>query len=361
MRGRHLYMEWKCPICQAICDSRRLLQKHRNDMHSGIDLNFQRKEYICKFCGKTVFTTKSGILNHENMCASNPNRIPMERTFTKTPEFKLKCSMNMKNRHKRGEHLHRWSNPLNILSYAEQYFYDILKQECDCTVCWKNNYHVGRYMLDFVNLTSHEYFEVDGEQHYTDDGIIHDTRRTAILEQLGWHLIARIRWKDFMLLEFDARSKFIDELLERFKNGGVYVPQIEKTNKQHIKQRRTRRDKRYSRTWNEWLNECAKRREQKQTEFEAKHDLAKMNGLLRSDGRVNGIGVPTNVWEARKELILTSGVDLGVFGWVEKVTEKTGLSKRIIETTIKRYKNVFSGLCCYRKGSKMFDNMTTPE
>ena len=54
-------------------------------------------------------------------------------------------------------------------------------------------------------------------------------------------------------------------------------------------------------------------------------------------------------WELRKEKIITCGVDLTTFGWVGKVTEATGFSKRIIENTIKRFPNEFEGKIFRRK------------
>lgn len=44
-----------------------------------------------------------------------------------------------------------------------------------------------------------------------------------------------------------------------------------------------------------------------------------------------------NDWLKRKELILNCGVDLTRFGWVRKVEITTGLTKRVIENTVKYF------------------------
>lgn len=39
-------------------------------------------------------------------------------------------------------------------------------------------------------------------------------------------------------------------------------------------------------------------------------------------------------------MILNSGIDLTKYGWVGKVIEKTGLTKRIIENTVQRFEEL---------------------
>lgn len=43
----------------------------------------------------------------------------------------------------------------------------------------------GRYIADFYCSSAKLVIELDGEQHYTPDGVIHDRNRTAYLESLG--------------------------------------------------------------------------------------------------------------------------------------------------------------------------------
>ena len=78
-------------------------------------------------------------------------------------------------------------------------------------------------------------------------------------------------------------------------------------------------------------------KENKKKILSEKRQYAIDNGLLRSDGHVNGKGKTLNEWIERKNLILNSGVNLTKFGWVGKVINATGLTKRIIENTVKRF------------------------
>jgi hypothetical protein len=67
--------------------------------------------------------------------------------------------------------------------------------------------------------------------------------------------------------------------------------------------------------------EIQERKERKEREHKQRIEQARANGLLRSNGFINGIGVSNNEWNARKNLILNSKVDLTKIGWVSKVTK----------------------------------------
>ena len=53
-------------------------------------------------------------------------------------------------------------------------------------------------------------------------------------------------------------------------------------------------------------------------------------GLLDVKGRINASKISYEEMNFRKEAILNSGVDLSKFGWVEKVSKVTGLTRRQI-------------------------------
>ena len=93
---------------------------------------------------------------------------------------------------------YNWNGPLPKLSYAEQYFYDIINERCS-DIHWENNLRISYYRLDFANLDTKTYFEVDGEQHYDSYGLYHDELRTNKLSELGWKILTRIRWKYFCI------------------------------------------------------------------------------------------------------------------------------------------------------------------
>lgn len=96
-------------------------------------------------------------------------------------------------------------------------------------------------------------------------------------------------------------------------------------------------------------------KEVRERKLKKKEEKLKERDILLKDCTVDSLGrVLTKVpslsdWELRKEKILTCGIDLMVFGWVGKVTQVTGFSKRIIENTIKRFPNEFKGKIFRRK------------
>lgn len=58
-------------------------------------------------------------------------------------------------------------------------------------------------------------------------------------------------------------------------------------------------------------------------------------------GRFNPNIISEEIWLERKNQILNCGIDLMKFGWVGKIVEKTGLTKRMIENTLKHFNTEF--------------------
>ena len=48
---------------------------------------------------------------------------------------------------------------------------------------------IGSYIVDFLCPSKKLVIEIDGSQHFSDDGIEHDKERTAYLESLGLQVI----------------------------------------------------------------------------------------------------------------------------------------------------------------------------
>ena len=48
---------------------------------------------------------------------------------------------------------------------------------------------VGNYIVDFYCSSKKLVIEIDGSQHYTDDGLKHDQIRTELLESFGLHVL----------------------------------------------------------------------------------------------------------------------------------------------------------------------------
>lgn len=195
------YKNWKCSICNNVFDTRRLLSEHRKTIHKinggqgwskGLTAeNDIRLKHRLESYNKNE---KLGLhLNKPKTC------------FSVSKEIRNKISKKQKENYKG---ISRYATAREgRKSYAEQYF-DTIFTNCE------RNYHVDRYFLDYAWPETKTYIEVDGEQHYTEQGLAHDKERTEILENLGWKCIKRIRWSEFQKLNFEERKEFLNDILK---------------------------------------------------------------------------------------------------------------------------------------------------
>ena len=326
--------DWKCKYCGTILHTRVELFKHFNDCteKKKLPIDSLGRTYTLESRIKTAQTTKQRI---------------KDGTIVIKPvseEIRKKMSIRRKEYLKTHPSSHHWCCPHMHRSYAEQYFYDIIAKECGTQVNWKNNLFVEKYWLDFANLDNKVYFEVDGEQHYTPEGILKDNIRTSELASKGWFLISRIRWRSFLQMDEQRKKIYISELVNAFMSKETNqlpslpeMPANEKQKQHFLVQRIINRGKR------------KKAKRARQIADSEKKEIARRNGLIRKDGRINGRGVTYDEWERRKNLIFGCGVDLMRFGWNEMVIQKTGLTKRIISNTINHFPNEFCGKYYKRK------------
>lgn len=285
------YNNWKCIHCGLAFRTRRLLQQHNLNTHKDLtkskyagDHNIQTTK--CKFCDRT-FNTSSGLTIHQKTCINNPNRTP-RKGHSLSDETKKKISSKLKEYYK-GTSI--WATAKDCRkSYAEQYF-------DNCFPDAKQNYHVDRYFLDLAWSEKKVYFEVDGEQHYTKDGIEHDKERTKILENLGWILIGRVRWADFQKLSKEEKEKYIYEVKA--------------------------------------LVEACK---------PSKLDIR--SGSILSSDKKTELEI---LRETRWNIIQQSNIDFSKFGWVKKISELFGISTNKAGNYIARNYPEFYEKCFVRK------------
>lgn len=186
----------------------------------------------CKFCGKDSFKQ---LKTHERQCKENPNRTSAaghvgknhytygaecsDKTRKKISEYAKTRVLSAKTRDKISvsrikfldENPHMVPYVLNHsskISYPEQYFRDCFRGiELDI------EYKISRYSLDFANTKRKVYFEVDGEQHYTDRKIVlSDLKRTKFLQDLGWTGY-RCRWSEFQKLNEVECKEYVQKII----------------------------------------------------------------------------------------------------------------------------------------------------
>jgi len=88
-------------------------------------------------------------------------------------------------------------------------WYDYLRYHI---VQFRRQKQFGRYIVDFYCSSAKLVIELDGSQHFTEEGIIHDRNRTAYLESLG---LCVLRFTNREVEEqFDAVCAEIDRTLD---------------------------------------------------------------------------------------------------------------------------------------------------
>lgn len=207
--------------------------------------------YICKHCGRECKNPNS-LRNHERLCKLNPERdihslkmmelnrnrwnsghTAWNKGLTKDSDERILKASKILSEKFSGEngtfygHKHSETTKKKISesqkrnyegisvfstarehrqSYAEDYFDGIFQTA-------KKQFVVSRFRLDYAWPDRKEYIEVDGEQHYTSEGIKHDAERTSILESLGWYCKKRIRWSEYQRLSKEEKENFIKSIV----------------------------------------------------------------------------------------------------------------------------------------------------
>ena len=290
---------WECSVCHLIFNTKRELKEH-NKSHSLSSFKIKENR-VCKFCSLQRFTTKEGMTLHEKYCLSNPNKcIPPSHAVPE--DVRKRISETQKENYKGRP---RFNIDRSQEPYSEKYFREWLEKE---NIEYKKNFHVDRFFLDFAFPDKKLYFEVNGEQHYRKmyngkDHQDHDKERAVILESLGWVCIATVRWSEFRSLQANERSAVLDKLNCAIRDSSIvdfdfsYITDV------------------------------------KREKFVERENAIK-SGKVNSIGRVCNTKVTDDEFNLRKEAILNSGVDISKFGWVEKVSKVTGLTRRQIYKTV---------------------------
>ena len=74
----------------------------------------------------------------------------------------------------------------NMTKEEKHLWYDYLREY---PIRFMRQKVIGKYIVDFYCAKAKLIIELDGSQHYEDDGALKDTERTKFLEQYGFNII----------------------------------------------------------------------------------------------------------------------------------------------------------------------------
>ncbi len=103
-------------------------------------------------------------------------------------------------------------NLRNNMTKPEQVLWNFIRKE-QLGVKFRRQYGIGEYITDFYCVEKKLVIEIDGESHFTEEGMEYDKIRTAFIENLG---IKVIRFTNREVMEN------IEGVLQSIKNyGGI--------------------------------------------------------------------------------------------------------------------------------------------
>lgn len=191
--------DWECKYCKQIFHSRRVYYEHKKTCEERLKLPLDSKGRVIGTYDRSAVLKKyvAKVIEKNGFYKGHPHT---EETKAKLSEIRKKNLENGIGNH--------WICPAIKRSYAEQYFYDCF---INAGLSFENNVWVGHYCLDFK--VGNNYFEVDGEQHYTEDGLKKDQRREEFLKMKNLKLVGRCRWSEFSKLSFAEKEKYVKEII----------------------------------------------------------------------------------------------------------------------------------------------------
>ena len=98
----------------------------------------------------------------------------------------------------------------NMTKEERHLWYDFLKEY---PVKFTRQKVLGKYIADFYCAKANVVIELDGSQHYEDEGLVNDKKRTEYLEQYGIKVV-RISNLD-VLKNFEGVCMYIDNAVKQ--------------------------------------------------------------------------------------------------------------------------------------------------
>lgn len=203
--------DWKCCHCDFIARTRDKLRQHNKINHP----QFANKGWA-KCLTKDTCKSISNAVNKLHQRYETGDLINPFKGKYHSDEVKQKISESMRKAHFEGR-ASTWIGRRKK-SYAEQSWFNIFEKEFGING-FRNNYypHCHGYWLDFAWPEKKIYFEVDGETHFTNEGIEKDKIRTERLAEAGWKLIGRCNWSEYQKLSFEEKEKFVKSILSQLR------------------------------------------------------------------------------------------------------------------------------------------------
>ena len=324
---------WLCKGCNKKFLTRSELSNHKKEcsLYKEFSLNKKclsnqlhlRKEFKCPYCNKDWFTTIEGFKNHKRYCCSNPDRVLPKKNYhsestrkllsecRKQTILKQGCEQNLKHKsYFYDGKIFSSSYEVKYALYCEEHNINYILHPEPIKYSYNNKEHL--YFPDFYIPSEHKYVDPKNSYliNYPQKHLgISDTEKIKLVSEQNGVVIEIIDGRDIIC----DNSKLQEILNQKIQN-------------------------KHYRKFN-------KSKKSKNTEMLVK------NNQIDKLGRPNSSVTPEFEWLKRKDLIINSGVDLEKFGWVDKVVKITGLSKKQIRRTVRRYK-----IKCFEKSSSKQDN-----
>ena len=276
---RIMDLKWKCKDCGESFETKAKLYVHRHEVHN---IKSHDRSNVCEFCKEKYEGRKR---EHLKFCPKKRHQ-----GFKWTDEEKKNLSEKRKAYLKEHPDEHPWKRNTNFKSKPCEHLKTVLKQKFNFEEEYTDTRWEHNYSIDIAFLDKKLAIEVNGNQHYTNEGKLNTyfQNRHDYLTKQGWRILeVHYSWcyKEDKIQEIVTaieNSTEIDltehELLFAYKRKT-----LEERNKEKLKKKEKRNDE----------------------------------------------------IEKRKLQILNSGEDLTKFGWVDKVSKITKLTGRQIARIVK--------------------------
>jgi very-short-patch-repair endonuclease/ribosomal protein L37AE/L43A len=289
---RRSEIPWICKDCGSQFETKAKLYEHRYAIHN---IKRRNTSKVCPYCNEEFSGVKRA---HFKICQCR------NHSHTHTEETKQRLSIIRKEWLKNNPDKHPWKRKEKFKSVPCEHLKEILRNDFSFVEEYTDRRWKYNYSIDIAFLDKKVAIEINGNQHYNEDGNLKEyyQKRHEYLSSLGW-----------IVNEIHYANCYKNDEIEKIKTAINESKLI--SNEEHLLLFQNKR----------------KTLLERQKEKDEKRRLV------------------SEMWNNKKEMILSSGIDLMKFGWVKKVAEKIGLTVREVEGTIKHFERDFEGKFFRRK------------